>query len=340
MNEETESTVAGEPLVSESHPELFHYTNLRALEGMLESGTLWATHARHLNDSSEFDLMWDKITPHVTKYFLNAAQSDPSRFSDHQATIDSFGGLEDVAAHDANMLVQTMKSTMSKYSEPYVACFTSHEQNYDRRNGLLSQWRGYGNDGVAIVLDTKELEKQLEVEYARFRFSGCSVADAVYYERMLDLEEQFPRLFGALDDVARAFVNGSIEESQPHESFEKIAKELLPTVGRLKHWGFREEKECRIIVGVSEPRHFRDVARSIIDSLEFKEICSRPGRYGSIPYIRLFEGSGNLPILRVLVGPSRDQDANVTKVAAMLQELAPGRGIVLERSAIPYVSTA
>ena len=87
---------------------------------MLESGTLWATHARHLNDSSEFDLMWDKITPHVTKYFLNAAQSDPSRFSDHQATIDSFGGLEGVAAHDANMLVQTMKSTMSKYSEPYV----------------------------------------------------------------------------------------------------------------------------------------------------------------------------------------------------------------------------
>ena len=29
MNEETESTVAGEPLVSESHPELFHYDQLQ-----------------------------------------------------------------------------------------------------------------------------------------------------------------------------------------------------------------------------------------------------------------------------------------------------------------------
>ena len=78
---------------------------------------------------------------------------------------------------------------------------------------------------------------------------------------------------------------------------------------------------------------------SQIDHKELKEVCSRSGRRGSIPYIRLFEEIGDLPISKILVGPSRNQDANVSKVATLLQELVPGREIALEKSEIPFVST-
>ncbi len=80
MNEETETTAVEESLVSERHPELFHYTSLKALEGILKTGELWATHAKHLNVSSELELMWDKIAPHLAGYFMKAALAYPDRY--------------------------------------------------------------------------------------------------------------------------------------------------------------------------------------------------------------------------------------------------------------------
>ena len=331
MNEKTEMTAVEEPPVSKSYPELFHYTSLGALAGILESRTLWATHAKHLNDSSELELMWDKITPHLSDYILRAASIDPDRFSEHQDTIDRLGGIENIAAGDADTLVQIMRSQLfgdgekSGFGAPFIACFTTHIDQYDRSNGLLSQWRGYGDEGVAIVFDTSKLEELLKREHARFHYSSFSLADAVYYESRLGLEKWFPRLFGALDSASTVIVDGLPEGIQTHEAFENITRELLPAVGRLKHWGFREEKEWRIIVGVPDPRHFDGIAKSLIGHQEFKEVCFRSGRCGSIPYIKLFEGIGDLPISKILVGPSRNQDANVGKVATLLQELAPGQ---------------
>jgi hypothetical protein len=39
--------------IAESHPELFHYTGLQGLTGILTSQTLRATHALNLNDKTE-----------------------------------------------------------------------------------------------------------------------------------------------------------------------------------------------------------------------------------------------------------------------------------------------
>jgi len=39
--------------LADQHPELFHYTGVAGVEGILKTQTLWATHARSLNDASE-----------------------------------------------------------------------------------------------------------------------------------------------------------------------------------------------------------------------------------------------------------------------------------------------
>lgn len=39
--------------VAEEHPELFHYTNITGLTGIIQSQTLRATHYAYLNDSEE-----------------------------------------------------------------------------------------------------------------------------------------------------------------------------------------------------------------------------------------------------------------------------------------------
>ena len=123
---------------------------------------------------------------------------------------------------------------------------------------MLSQWRAYGGcDGVAIVFDTKALEKFLKKEVSEFEYWPFKFLDVVYYENE-HLSELFPNLAEALKGFARSFVLG--EQDQALEVLERtLAGELASAAGRLKHRGFREERECRIVVGVIP----RVVARGI-----------------------------------------------------------------------------
>ena len=69
----------------------------------------------------------------------------------------------------------------------------------------------------------------------------------------------------------------------------------------------------------------------------FKEIRYREGVCGSIPYIRLFDRlDADLPIERVIVGPSRNQKA----VKSSVLELVEGRGIQVELSETPFVGSS
>lgn len=49
------------PDIWEEHKKLYHYTNWDGLSGILKTKSLWATHYRFLNDSSEFRLFGDKL---------------------------------------------------------------------------------------------------------------------------------------------------------------------------------------------------------------------------------------------------------------------------------------
>ena len=347
MTVKSGATAEEEPLVSHAYAELFHYTSLGALEGILDSGSLWATHIKHLNDSSEFELMWDCVATRLKNNLLKDARNFPDLYKENQDYITKFfGNLEGVANHDANKVVQTFKSLylgdreQKGHSIPFVTCFTRHWEKYEKRNGLLSQWRGYGDDGVAIVFDFAKLRELLDRESKKFYFLNCSLEDAVYVESGGDLENWFPDLFGALENVSKVILRGLKDDDQSFEALDMITKELFPAVGRLKHHAFREERECRIIVGVADESHSDNYDNTSTDDRVFKKIFFRRGSYGSIPYIRLFDEFEGLPISKILVGPSRNQDSNVCRVEDLSQNLAIGCKITLEKSEIPFVNTA
>jgi len=94
--------------VSKNNSGLFHYTNLEALRGILESGTLWATDARYLNDSSEFQLMWDKILPYFNDYYSKAGQKIKEQYGLDQDTFARF------IAQDSLNTTRILKSILSE----------------------------------------------------------------------------------------------------------------------------------------------------------------------------------------------------------------------------------
>ena len=337
-----------EPPVSEVATELFHYTSIGALDGILRTNTLWATRATHLNDSSEMQLFWPPLRSACTRFVEDAIRT---LHPEHSAEADHYAAL------DGPMISNLIRDKLiggdgyPGWGVPFVSSFTTHEHNDHTNHGMLSQWRGYGGtDGVAIVFDTKQLKKLLIREVERYEYFGWTISEVIYYHDKVDLVKRFPKLFEAVKFHVRHVMGGRNEfDTDVRNNLAIMAKELLPAVGRVKHQAFQEENEYRIVVGVPEEAcHEAMLEDGEQTAKPFKNLHYRSGVCGSIPYIRLFEKEGEgenshkflMPINRIIVGPSRNQSANVDTVRALVSDLAGHRQIHVQRSEIPYVATA
>jgi hypothetical protein len=73
------------PYTWEEHKKLYHYTNWDGVLGILTTKSLWATHYRFLNDSSEFTLFRDRLIsllkPAVQEECTKQGRRDPSSFA-------------------------------------------------------------------------------------------------------------------------------------------------------------------------------------------------------------------------------------------------------------------
>lgn len=117
---------------------LYHYTTPEGLKGILQSGALWATEVRYLNDASELD------------YALQFARKELDEFLfDHPPSTSALQKL-------AGQLRLALHSGEAKWREEFlcfVVCFCEEAD-------LLSQWRGYGTGGgYAVGLDVDAWER-------------------------------------------------------------------------------------------------------------------------------------------------------------------------------------
>ena len=131
-----------------------------------------------------------------------------------------------------------------------------------------------------------------------------------------------------------------VESDEVQRNVDRLTAEILPAVGRLKHRAFHEEQECRIIAGVPHEFHSQKFDQLGEPTKQFKKIHFRPGLVGSIPYIQLFEDlQRHLPIKRIVVGPSRNQLANLETVHQLLKLHERSTVVSVQRSEIPYVGS-
>jgi Protein of unknown function (DUF2971) len=241
-----------------------------------------------------------------------------------QSKIERAGGLDHVARHDAITLVQSLYHVTFDEGapfgvSPYISSFCSHSgpnDEYEKDHGLLSQWRGYGGSGgFCIVFDTARLANflgqeldgsfhiYLRIDPVRYAFKGKNVIDLLpeivsrcghFYEKYI-LEDRDDL------DVADAFIP------------------FVRGAAFLKHQAFHEEHEVRIVAlpGMQ--------ALSDLTAKEHPEFTVKPLKVtgktdGGKRFISLFDNTkSELPIQRIIVGPSQQQQANfefATQLAA------------------------
>jgi hypothetical protein len=169
--QQVDGTVAEAKLLTE-HPELHHYTRYAGLKGIIETKALRATHYRKLNDTMEIDLLRQPLAEALGLRFTEVLRRRRSERKIAQA-VEETGGLKVAAQLAAEGLVSSFyqvsfeRRDSFSFAEPYITSFCTHANcPYERENGLLSQWRGYGGaGGYCLVFDTAKLAERLREEF-------------------------------------------------------------------------------------------------------------------------------------------------------------------------------
>ncbi len=216
---------------------IYHYCSLQSFESIIKNKTLRLSNCFKTNDSLEMNWI--------------------------------FSLLEDSGCLDSNLLA-VLKTAynirLETYFRPHMICFS-------RESDLLSQWRGYANDGKGVCIGfnldyfkkSKLLDENRDFEIYK-----------VKYANMLDSELNF------LYEYSSDLLLSELEVKKDPQIIYELVKKIYDLGVFYKNPAFKEEKEIRFVHGypemAAEPDMFNfvfneDNMKSYIDiSLNFKEL--------------------------------------------------------------------
>ncbi len=270
---------------------LYHYTTLEGLKGILNSRSIWFTHVSALNDPLELKY-GETIILKILNDFIKTEKND---------TIKHI--LDDISIY--------IKSFNSNNYQTYVACFCESEN-------LLSQWRAYGfrgggfNLGLRFKTDTKFYHSKVDKEESHI----------ILRKIIYDIEEQYKLVSDYLSIIVKSATvalneftkNNSIPLAWSSIAAIESVNLLIDLMLTFKNPAFKEEAEWRLIKGRQtniKPEH-----------LEFRESID-----GLIPYINTYiqeEIKGNFifPLNSIKFGPTLDEVRTQSSIHLFLNKEA------------------
>ena len=165
MPEKVEPHISAADNCAATHPFLYHYTSETGFRGIVDSNSFWATYFADLNDSKEIHELRVPLVRELTAWFLPLVIEFRQSGLRANQVVSNAGGNARAAQDLARRWVNSLYSTTFEADETKrqafccITSFCSHanDQPYERENGLLSQWRGYGGaGGYCLVFDTTE----------------------------------------------------------------------------------------------------------------------------------------------------------------------------------------
>lgn len=201
-------------------PLLAHYTSIDTLEKILINNEFWLSNPLFMNDFEEL------------QYGMNLGRK---MLALNEGLINSF-------SNRANYLkfISVFQNLFDQYDakhvlDTYLICFSEHSPS--DKDGRLSMWRGYGNNGrgAALILDSQNINEIPEspLIISRVDYMSQVEREAWVQEKIQILCQLIPRIENdenSLFTVAQNFL-------------ERLKIFSLTT----KHTGFSEEKEWRLI---------------------------------------------------------------------------------------------
>lgn len=161
---------------------LSHYTSFEVLQKIVESGKMWATDLRYMNDAAEFRYAIELLESMLDDY--------PAIKPHTEKVIDIFFDKGESVGNDHSI---------------YSISFSEDKD-------LLSQWRAYcpESGGVSIAFEKTDLE-------ALGSAGGCQLIKCIY-----DVNKQEEILIGVLEKARQTLDKGGAETDVQREIFDGI----------------------------------------------------------------------------------------------------------------------
>lgn len=301
----------------EKHKILHHYTTLGGLKGIIENNSLWATNYLYLNDKSELEIAKQIL---IEKLLPKAIQecSDAKRIKDHPKK---------------NLIIEervrryVSASYYTSGNNFFITSFCGlHDREYDEKNGLLSQWRGYGGQqGYRLTFDTTKLWKIIDKNASEYALSYGGLGNVIYSDNLTKIEEELTEAFNIVKNECFEVIKSDLDGLGLPKGGEneKLYESFIQIITRIKHEGFAEENEIRFVthpyIGeeyvTANKRHKKIKGKKIAPE---KKIYIRNNYAGNpVPYIEIIAASKSLlPIQEILIGPGhhKEQNANALKL--------------------------
>ena len=305
----------------DSLPEdLYHYTDVGGLIGILTSARLWATHVSFLNDSREvlhgagetakyLEVLWGTIS--------SAPENYPNNF-------DALKLLFDDIREKFPLLLERWLY-MYRYGGLYATCFCAE-------GDLLSQWRGYGGDGgYAIKFDPAKLRESLK-RLPEKPPEDMHISDQVsVFEVKYDNERLKDEIRGVVFEMSEALLTQKVvlEKDFPSPNRGPVDTALAKLVGlsaRVKDRAFREEKEFRATALVPF-----SPTNDAIDACHY-----HPGRLGLVPRVDLSFAYNS--IKAIVIGPGEFASPREASIRHFLLTHPQYQHVDVEVSPTPFRS--
>ena|SRR5437660_3866955 len=311
---QTQQTNLHNPLPKQ-HKELVHYTTSVGLHGIVTSKTLWASHTSCLNDSEEvagfFDRVLAKLLREPYERHCNEVrqQFKPSQLKPPLE--------EEPFQCRLNKIVQAYRLAETTAQDHYVLSFCTTDEPWVSKNGLLSQWRGYGqNGGYAIVFDARGLQELLTIEGRIYCEEELRLGGVEYHmdEPSSVTDADIQKMICELRDSSYEFFRTNDSDKA------ELAMKHIPSLATLcKHRGFEEEREVRLIVSEPNPAIRLDPEKA--SNLPYRVVRHHVRGGVTVPCIHLFEDQKlkTLPINRVIVGPHPNKREREKAAKLLLQ---------------------
>jgi hypothetical protein len=238
--------------IGEVHPELFHYTTAAGLDGILKSQTLRATHASFMNDALEIRAFKARL-PDILRAAVRDGMQRVLDIPANEELVRNAGGKDAAVEEAVRAVVEGMYAALlgtagtPAFMDAYVLSFCTAATQEVSDHGLLSQWRGYGDDGgYAIVFDTVLLDSLVKEEAEKWHYDVFG-GDVIYSS---DPDEKILEEFGQDIEQLKKCVAEFFRTAHHHLTFARCLARMKGSGHEIIHRK-RRYGELNRLIGVA-----------------------------------------------------------------------------------------
>lgn len=227
------------------HPLIDHYTDLKSFSNIISSGALRATPFDETNDISEFRALESVI---ADRMLAGAPEKIKAAFKDKGLVFNGTGEqFLEVCEADTFVVFNALLKSMPV--KPQIVCFSFPDTPSEYANGLLTQWRLYGDDGAGVALRfNSEKIREITEEIVSREALDVLFLDKVGYGENADQTVSRLSEFDRLSDL---YVDSVISALSGRDQFSEDRADDLTRFFVLattsKHEDFRDEREIRLV---------------------------------------------------------------------------------------------